>query len=118
MSPTIWSYAGCGTCKSALKWLREKGIDADVRPIVEAPPSVETLRDLWQKSGLPLDRLFNISGVSYREGGFKDRLATMSDDQKLAALAADGKLIKRPLVDAGSSALVGFKPAEWEERLG
>lgn len=118
MSLTIWSYAGCGACKSAIKWLREQGIDADVRAIVEAPPDVETLRGLWQRSGLPLDKLFNISGNSYREGGFKDRLATMSDDQKLAALAADGKLIKRPLVDAGAFVLVGFKPAEWEERLG
>jgi arsenate reductase (glutaredoxin) len=117
MTVTIWSYAACGTCKSAIKWLREQGIDADVRAIVAAPPDVGTLRGLWERSGIPLDKLFNISGNSYREGGFKDRLATMSDDQKLAALAADGMLIKRPLVDAGAVVLVGFKPEEWEQRL-
>ncbi len=112
---TVYQYDGCSTCRKALKWLAAEGIDARVVAIVDAPPSVATLRSAWVSSGLPLKRFFNTAGQSYRNGGFKDRLATLSDDAQLAALAADGKLIKRPLLIADTGVLVGFKAPEWAE---
>ena len=88
--------------------MNERGVTFDAEDIVTAPPSQAKLRDLWQRSGLPIARFFNTSGESYRAGGFKERLRAMTDAQALAALAADGKLIKRPLVDTGTDVLVGF----------
>ncbi len=112
---SVYQYPRCSTCRKALKWLDARGIDYTATDIVASPPSRQVLEDLWRRSGLPLKRFFNTSGVSYRGGGFKDRLPTMSDADQLEALAADGKLIKRPVVDAGeASVLVGFKEAEYE----
>lgn len=110
---TVYEYSGCGTCKKALAWLRARGVAVKTIPIREAPPSAAELRRLWEASGLPIRRLFNTSGGSYRAGGFGERLKTMSDDEALAALAADGMLIKRPIVVAGDRVLVGFKEAEY-----
>ncbi len=115
---TIYHYPNCSTCKKALKWLAAQGVDAERIDIVAAPPSVETLRSAWQASGLPLKKFFNTSGMSYRNGGFSARLPGMSEDRQLAALAADGKLIKRPLLIAGKRVTVGFKEAVWTELLG
>lgn len=117
MTLKIWHYAGCGTCKKARKYLEERGIEHELVPIVEQPPSLAQLKKLVKRSGLPVKRFFNTSGQSYRGGGFRDRLPTMSQDEALAALAADGKLIKRPLVDGGDFVLVGFKQDEWDEAL-
>ena len=114
----IFHYPACGTCKKALKWFDARGVEYTKHHIVDAPPSEVMLRDFWGRSGLPLKRFFNTSGKSYRGGNFKDRLSTMTDDEKLAALAADGKLIKRPLVDTGDVVLVGFKVAEYEAVFG
>ena len=105
---TVWQYPKCSTCRNALKWLAAKGVAFQSIDLVAAPPSASKLRDLWKRSGLPLAKFFNTSGESYRAGGFKEKLKTMSDAEALAALAADGKLIKRPLVDAGKTVLVGF----------
>lgn len=113
----IYEYAACGTCKKAFKWLDERELEYTKVPIVDKPPSKTALRKLWKLSGLPLKRFFNTSGKSYREGGFGNRLPDMSDDEALAALAADGKLIKRPLLDGGKFVLVGFKEAEYEAVL-
>ncbi|TNF30351.1 MAG: arsenate reductase family protein [Deltaproteobacteria bacterium] len=118
MAITVYQYPQCSTCRKALKWLDAKGVAYTAVHIVDAPPDVATLRALWERSGLPLRRFFNTSGQSYRDGGFKERLDAMSDDDCLAALAADGKLIKRPLVDGGAFTLVGFKEPEWADRLG
>ena len=115
MAWRVWAYDGCGTCKKAIAWLRSNDVAHEVRPIVTDPPSRAELEALWKRSGLPLKRLFNTNGQSYRNGGFREKLPTMSDAQALDALAADGKLIKRPLVDAGSTVLVGFDPATWEK---
>lgn len=112
-SPTIYHYAGCSTCKKAIAWLVGKGLSPTRIDLVASPPDAATLESLWRRSGKPLDKLFNVSGQSYRDGGFKDRLATMSDAAKLAALAADGKLVKRPLLDLGDKVLVGFSEPEW-----
>ena len=112
-SPTIYHYAGCGTCKKALAWLAARGVAVDKVDLVATPPDRDTLAGLWRRSGKPLAKIFNVSGQSYRDGGFKDRLPWMSEDAQLAALAADGKLVKRPLLDLGSVVLVGFAEAEW-----
>jgi arsenate reductase (glutaredoxin) len=103
-----WQYPKCSTCRKALKWLGAHEVAVETHDIVVTPPSLATLRDLYKRSGLPIARFFNTSGESYRAGGFKEKLKTMSEAQALAALAADGKLIKRPLVDAGDKVLVGF----------
>jgi arsenate reductase (glutaredoxin) len=113
MTIQIYQYPGCSTCKAALKWLRAEGLEHSTVHIVEEPPSAEQLRGLWQRSGLPLKKFFNTAGQSYRKGDFKSRLPQMTEQQQLEALAADGKLIKRPLVDTGSYVLVGFKSSDW-----
>lgn len=110
----VWSYEGCGTCKKAIAWMRGRGVAFELLPIVERPPSRDELEALWKRSGLPIKRLFNTSGQSYRHGEFGRRLPTMSDAEALDALAADGKLIKRPLVEAGGHVLVGFQADAWE----
>jgi arsenate reductase (glutaredoxin) len=107
----VYQYPKCGTCRKALKWLDAHGVDYQAIDIVEQPPSRAAVERLWKRSGLPLRKLFNTSGVSYREGEFGKRLPSMSDAEALDALASDGKLIKRPLVDAESAVLVGFDEA-------
>ena len=113
----IYQYPKCSTCRKASKWLASKSLDFNSVNIVEGPPSVEELRGLWERSGLPLKKFFNTSGQSYRNGGFKEKLKAMTEEASLEALAADGKLIKRPILDAGKVVLVGFKEADWDERI-
>lgn len=110
---TIWHYPGCSTCRKALQHLRSEQIAHAAIDIVLAPPSRAVLEDAWQRSGLPLQKLFNVSGQSYRQGGFAHRIGTMSSDEMLDALAADGKLIKRPLLLTSSQVRVGFVAATW-----
>lgn len=117
MALTVYHYPGCSTCKRALKWLDARGIEHRRVDIVESPPSARDLARIWKVSGLPLGKLFNTSGQSYRQGGFKERLPAMSDDEALAALAADGKLIKRPIVDGGTFAIIGFDEARYASEL-
>ncbi|MFT7579402.1 MAG: arsenate reductase [Myxococcota bacterium] len=114
-SITVWHYPGCSTCKKALKWLRDHDVDFQAIHIVSDPPDAATLGELHARSGLPLKRFFNTAGQSYRNGDFKTRLPNMSQDEALAALAADGKLIKRPLLASADAVLVGFKEAEYAE---
>jgi arsenate reductase len=114
---TIYHYAGCGTCKKALKWLEAQGLRPTRVDLVATPPSRAALSDLWRRSGRPLERFFNTSGQSYRDGDFKARLPGMSEADKLAALAADGKLVKRPILDLGEAVLVGFDEAAWQAAL-
>lgn len=118
MTPKVYVYDRCSTCRKALRWLDAHDVAYEKVPIVDRPPSAATLERLWKRSGLPLKRFFNTSGQSYRAGGFRDRLPTMSDAEALAALAADGKLIKRPLVDGGDFVLVGFDEAAYAEAFG
>jgi arsenate reductase (glutaredoxin) len=115
---TVYHYPGCSTCRKARKWLVGQGTAHTLVHIVDAPPSAETLAGLIRRSGLPYKRFFNTSGQSYRGGGWKDRIGDLDIDSAAAALAADGKLIKRPLVDAGDTVLVGFKEATWAAALG
>jgi arsenate reductase (glutaredoxin) len=118
MAIIVYQYPACGTCKKALKWLDARGVDYEPVHIVERTPSKTKLKALIRRSELPLKRFFNTSGQSYRQGGFKEKLPQMSQDEAVAALAADGKLLKRPLIDGGDFVLVGFKEAEYEAALG
>lgn len=114
MSITVYQYPKCGTSRKALAWLKARGIPFESIDLVATPPSKAKLKDLWKRSGEPLRKMFNTSGESYRSGGFKEKLATMSDADALTALAADGKLIKRPIVDLGDAVLVGFNEEAYE----
>ena len=116
----VYSYPACGTCRKALQWLAQKGFSVqagslELVDITRTPPSLAELRQALTAVGLK--RLFNTSGQSYRALG-SAAVAAMNDDQALAALAADGKLIKRPFaITAGGAVLVGFKPEEWQAAL-
>lgn len=118
MSTTVYAYNRCSTCKKALKWLDARGVQYKTRDLVAEPIERETLEGMWRRSGLPLRRFFNTHGQSYRDGDFKSRLAEMSDDEQLAALAGDGKLVKRPIVDVGDRVLVGFDDAAYTDTFG
>jgi len=110
-------YPKCTTCKRAKKWLDEHQISYEERDIKEHNPSLEELKEWYQRSGLPLKRFFNTSGMLYKEMKLKDKLPEMSEDEQLALLASDGMLVKRPIVVTKESVLVGFKEAQWEEEL-
>jgi len=114
---TILCYDKCSTCRKALHWLDEKGADYTVRPIKEENPSYEELRAWYEKSGLPLRRFFNTSGMLYRELGLKDRLDSMTEEEQLRLLASDGMLVKRPLLISDSAVIPGFKEKDWEAIL-
>lgn len=111
-------YPKCSTCKKAKAWLDAHGVGYVDRHIVEDNPTAEEL-EAWQaRSGLPLRRFFNTSGMKYRELGVKAKLdAGMSDEDARALLATDGMLVKRPIVVAGDTVLVGFREAAWEAAL-
>ena len=114
----VYQYPKCGTCRKALKFLDAEGVEHDTKDIVQNPPSKALLTKALKRSGLPVRKFFNTSGQSYRQGGFKEKLETMTDDQALSALAADGKLIKRPLVVEDDFVLVGFREDDWRAALG
>ena len=108
---TLFEYAGCSTCKKAKKWLDGHGVGYASVPIVESPPKLAELTRLFKESGLPIDKWFNTSGQSYRAllariG--KGKFAALSEAEKLRLLAADGKMIKRPVLVGGGRVLVGF----------
>ena len=110
-------YPKCTTCQKAQKWLDSKNISYTVRNIKEENPTQEELRAWWKQSGLPLKKFFNTSGMEYRALGLKDRLASMSEEERLALLATSGMLVKRPLLVGENTVLVGFQEARWEEAL-
>ena len=110
-------YPKCSTCQKAKAWLQERGVAFDERDIKQNNPTEQELRAWHEKSGLPLKRFFNTSGLQYKALGLKDKLPTMTEDEQLALLATDGMLVKRPLLVADDYVLVGFREKEWEERL-
>jgi arsenate reductase len=114
----VYQYPKCSTCRSALRWLDTHGVAYQSIDIVAAPPSLDVLGKVLKDSGAPVSTLFNRSGQAYREGNFKERLKGMSDGDALAALAADGKLIKRPLVISPQAVLVGFDAERYAAQLG
>lgn len=107
-------YKKCSTCKKAEKWLQENGLDYEMRDIKTENPSKEELRTWYEKSGLDIKRFFNTSGMIYRDMQLKDKLADMSEEEKLELLATDGMLVKRPILVTEDQVLVGFKEKEWE----
>ena len=111
-------YPKCSTCQKARKWLEEQGISFDERDIKLNNPTLEELRTWYARSGLPLKRFFNTSGMQYKALGLKDKLPDMSEEEQLALLATDGMLVKRPMLIAESFVLVGFKAADWAAALG
>lgn len=110
-------YPKCTTCQKAKKWLDAQKVEYTDRHIKEENPTEAELKEWHKKSGLPLKRFFNTSGMLYKEMGLKDKLASMSEEEQYALLATDGMLVKRPILVTEDSVLVGFKEKEWEERL-
>jgi len=110
-------YPKCSTCIKAKKWLDEEGVKYTERHIVEENPSFDELKEWWEKSGLPLKKFFNTSGMLYKEMQLKDKLPGMSEEEQLKLLSTNGMLVKRPIVVDGKTVLVGFKEAEWSEKL-
>ena len=113
----VYCYSRCSTCKKALKWLEEKGIEHEVIDIKTENPDEAALRKYHSISGLPLKRFFNTSGMQYRELELSKKLPGMSEDEQFALLATDGMLVKRPLLVGDGFVLAGFKEAEWADKL-
>ena len=111
----ILCYPRCTTCKKAVKWLDEKGVEYEYRDIKEKNPKKTELKKWIKASGLPVKKFFNTSGQLYREMQLKDKLPEMSEADMIDLLATDGLLVKRPLLITDDKVLVGFKEAEWEE---
>lgn len=110
-------YRKCSTCIKALKWLEENNIEFTERPMKEENPTYEELKEWYERSGLPLKKFFNTSGLLYKDMKLKDRLPSMTEEEQLQLLATDGMLVKRPLVVADDYVLTGFKEEEWEEKM-
>ncbi len=117
MSVLFIEYPKCTTCQKAKKWLDGQGLRHQDRHIKEQNPTAEELKEWHKKSGLPLKRFFNTSGMLYKSMQLKDKLPSMSEEEQLSLLATDGMLVKRPLLISGDTVLVGFRQAEWEKAL-
>lgn len=112
----IW-YPKCTTCQKAKKWLDDKSVEIETRHIKDENPSYDELKEWYEKSGLPLKRFFNTSGLLYKSLQLKDKLPTMSEDEQLKLLASDGMLVKRPILITEKRITTGFKEKEWEKLI-
>lgn len=112
--PLVLSYSGCSTCTKALRWLEARGVTADVRAIVDEPPTKAELAKWIPASGKTVQKWLNTSGLSYRAIG-KAKIDASTDAELAKMLSADGKLVKRPVLVKGNTVLVGFKEDEWEK---
>lgn len=110
-------YPKCSTCQKAQSWLDANGLEYESRHIKEENPSYEELKEWYEKSGLPLKKFFNTSGMLYKSMKLKDKLPEMSEEEQLKLLASDGMLVKRPLIISDKAILTGFREKEWESRL-
>ena len=117
MPLTVYQYPNCSTCKKALAWLKANKVAFTSIDIVKQPPSRAQLAAAQKLAGVPVKKMFNIAGGSYRDGDFKTKLPGMTDAQAFDALAKDGKLIKRPLAVGDGVALVGFSEDDWKKAL-
>lgn len=117
MKLRVYQYPKCSTCRKALTFLDANDVEYESIDIVSRPPSKRELKTALKLSGLPIKKLFNTSGQSYREGNYGERLATMSEAEAIDALAADGKLIRRPLVFGEDFVLVGFDEKAYRARF-
>jgi arsenate reductase len=114
----LYHYPKCSTCKKARTFLDQAGHKYTHTDLVAEPIALDRLKGLYKRSGLPLSRFFNTSGESYRNGDFKTRIKQLSEAEQLTALSKDGKLVKRPILDAGSFVLVGFDAEAYADKLG
>ncbi len=110
-------YPKCTTCQRARKWLDEQNKSYTFRHIAEDNPTYDELKEWYEKSGFPLKRFFNTSGILYKEMKLKDKLPSMSEEEQLQLLATNGMLVKRPIIVDEDVVLVGFKEADWQEKL-
>ena len=110
-------YPKCSTCKKAKKWLDEHNVEYTERHIVENNPTYDELKEWFNKSGLPIKRFFNTSGLQYKALSLKDKLSTMSEKEQISLLSTDGMLVKRPILIGDDFVLVGFREAEWTDKL-
>src|SRR5688500_5483513 len=117
MAVLFYAYPGCSTCRSARRWLDEHKVDYREVDIAKQPPSANDLRSIRQLAGVPVRKLFNTSGQVYRAGDYATRLTTMDEDTALAELAAQGMLIRRPLLVGATAAVVGFRPEDYAAAL-
>ena len=114
---TFLCYPKCTTCQKAKKWLDENHIAYELRDIKAETPTYDELSAWYRRSGLPLKKFFNTSGLQYKALGLKDKLPQMSEDEQLKLLATNGMLVKRPVIVDGDTVLTGFREKEWEEKL-
>ena len=114
---TFVCYTKCGTCQKARKWMDENNVEYIYRDIKTENPSLGELSAWYKMSGIPLRKFFNTSGQLYKSMELKNKLPDMSDEQMLQLLSTDGMLVKRPILVAEDYVLVGFKEAEWAEKL-
>ncbi|MDE0825822.1 MAG: arsenate reductase family protein [Akkermansiaceae bacterium] len=114
----LYVYAKCSTCRKAMAWLEKKGIEFEEIAIKETQPTVKELKEVQAIYGGERRRLFNTSGMDYREMELKDKLPTMSEKEAYALLRSNGMLVKRPFLVGAGVGLVGFREMEWEEKLG
>ena len=112
---TVLCYKKCTTCQKAFKWLDANGVEYKDRAIKEENPTYEELKTWYEKSGLPLKKFFNTSGMLYKELGLKDKLLEMSEEEQLKLLSTDGMLVKRPLVVGEKTVLTGFSEKTWTD---
>ena len=108
-------YPKCSTCQKAKKWLEGKGVEFEERDIKEQKPTKEELKIWHQKSGMPLKKFFNTSGMIYRELQLKDKLLDMTEEEQYELLATDGMLVKRPILVTDTAVVTGFREKEWEK---
>jgi arsenate reductase (glutaredoxin) len=118
MRPIVICYPKCGTCRKAEKWLKINEIEYRYRPIKEENPNKDELK-LWiNKSGLPIAKFFNTSGLLYKEYNMKDKVKTLSEDELIDILSSNGLMVKRPVLLVGETVLLGFKEEEWKQAFG
>lgn len=115
---TFVCYPRCTTCQKAQKWLESRGVEYTLRDIKLQNPTLDELTEWHKKSGLPLRKFFNTSGLLYKSLELKNKLPQMCESEMLELLATDGMLVKRPIIVDGDCVLVGFKEVEWSARLG
>lgn len=110
-------YPKCSTCQRAVKWLNDHNIPYTDRHIVENNPTYDELKQWYEKSGLPLKRFFNTSGLVYKEMQLKEKLPALSEEEQLKLLASNGMLVKRPILAGDTTVLVGFREPEWAAHM-
>ncbi|MHB9056380.1 MAG: arsenate reductase family protein [Paludibacteraceae bacterium] len=111
---TVLCYPKCNTCRKADKWLKDNHIAYNYRPIKDENPSYDELKIWKEKSGLPINKWFNTSGLLYKEQNLKDKVKTLTEDELLKILASDGLMVKRPVLVSDDKVLIGFKEEDWK----